>query len=43
MKFLKQVESIAYVMAKLSKYVKIKYANFLNFLFAKDSLQIKKV
>ena len=43
MKFLKQVESIAYVMVKLSKYVKIKYANFLNFLFTKVSLQIKKV
>ena len=43
MKFLKQVEGIAYVMAKLLKYVKIKHANFLNFLFTKDSLQIKKV
>ena len=43
MKFLKQVEGIAYVMAKLLKYVKIKQANFLNFLFTKDSLQIKKV
>ena len=43
MKFSKQVEGIAYVMAKLLKYVKIKHANFLNFLFTKDSLQIKKV